>query len=79
MGLDFVAQGEVGAGVACLGVGELVAERGEGAGATWGGERVDADEQPAEAGLGGGGLLVRVRDQSAWVVGVAAQLSRAWS
>jgi hypothetical protein len=38
---DFVAQGERGAGVAGLGVVELGAERGEGAGAAGRGERVE--------------------------------------
>ncbi len=61
MGFDFVAQDETGAGVAGLGLVELVAERGEGLGAPGGGERVEPDEQLAGAGVdvaGGGDDLV---------------------
>jgi hypothetical protein len=47
VGLDFVAQDESSAGVVGLGLAELIAERGEGLGAAWGGERVEADEQLA--------------------------------
>ena len=45
MGFDFVAQDEAGAGIAGDGVGELVAERGEGLGAPGCGERVEPDDQ----------------------------------
>ena len=57
MGLDLVAEGEIGAGVASLGGVELVAEGGEGLGAAGCGERVEADEQFAVAGddVTGGG------------------------
>jgi hypothetical protein len=48
--LDLVAQDEVGAGVAGLGLAELLAERGEGLGAPRRGERVEPDEQLAVAG-----------------------------
>ena len=49
-GFDFVAQDEPGAGVAGVGPGELVAERGEGWVRRGGGERVKPDEQFAVAG-----------------------------
>ncbi len=57
MGFDLVAQDEIGAGVAGASGAELVAERGEGLGAPWGGERVEPDQQFAVAGLdvAGGG------------------------
>ena len=57
MVLDFVAEREIGAGVAGADGGELAAERGQGLGAPRGGERVEADEQLAGAGadVAGGG------------------------
>ena len=55
---DFVAQGERGAGVAGLGVVELGAERGEGAGAAGRGERVEPHVQGPVAG-GMSPLVVR--------------------
>jgi len=51
VGLDVVAQDEIGAGVAGAGLGELVAEGGEGVGAPWGGERVEPDEEFAVTGM----------------------------
>ena len=51
MGFDLVAQGEIGARVAGLGLGELGAEGGQGLGAPGGGERVEADEQFAVAAV----------------------------
>ena len=60
MGLDLVAQGEVGAGIGASGLVELVAEGGQRLGAPGGGERVEPDEQVAGAGVdvagGGQGL-----------------------
>ncbi len=57
MGFDLVAQDEVGAWVAGLGVVELVAECGQGLGAPGRGERVEPDEQVAVTGtdVAGGG------------------------
>ena len=51
MVLDFVAQDEIGAGVAGADGTEVVAERGEGLGAPGGGERVEPDQQLAGAGV----------------------------
>jgi hypothetical protein len=48
--LDLVSQDELGSGVAGPGLGELVAEGGEGAGAAGCGEGVEADEQLAVSG-----------------------------
>jgi hypothetical protein len=48
-GFDLVAQDEVGAGIAGLGLVELVAEDGEGLGAPGCGEPVEPDEQLAGA------------------------------
>ena len=61
VGLDLVAQDEVGAGIAGASGGvELVAECGQGLGAAGRGERVEPDEQLAGAGVdvagGGEGL-----------------------
>ena len=50
MGFDLVAQDEIGARVAGLGLVELVAEGGQGLGAPGRGERVETDEQFAVAG-----------------------------
>ena len=57
MGFDFVAQDEIGAGVAACGLVELVAEGGECLGSPGRGERVELDEQLAGAGpdVAGGG------------------------
>ena len=57
MGLDVVAQDEIGAGVAGAGGGELVAEGGQGLSPPGGGERVQPDEQFAgsEVDIAGGG------------------------
>ena len=57
MGFDLVAQDEIGARIAAFGLGELVAERGQGLGAPGRGERVEPDEQMAVAGtdVAGGG------------------------
>jgi hypothetical protein len=52
VGLDVVAQDEIGAGGSNAGLAELAAEGGQGLGAPWGGERVEADEQLAVAGDG---------------------------
>jgi hypothetical protein len=50
MRFDLIAQGEIGAGIAGLGLVELVAEGGEGLGAPGRGERVEPDEQLAGSG-----------------------------
>jgi DDE family transposase len=57
VGFDLVAEDEVGAGIAALGLVELVAEGGQGLGAPGRGERVEPDEQFAGAGpdVAGGG------------------------
>ena len=57
MGFDLVAQDEIGARVVAFGLGELVAERGQGLGAPGRGERVEPDEQFAGGGadVAGGG------------------------
>ena len=50
MGSDLVTQDEIGAGIAGLGLVELVAEGGEGLGLPGRGERVEPDEQLAVTG-----------------------------
>src|SRR5260370_354361 len=54
MGLDLVAQDEIGAGMGASGLVELFAERGQRPGAPRGGDRVVPDEQLAGGGGGGG-------------------------
>ena len=51
MGLDLVAQGEVGAGIGASGLVELFAEGGYRLSAPRGGERVEPDERLAGAGV----------------------------
>jgi hypothetical protein len=50
MGFDLIAQDEIGAGVAGLGLVELVTDGGQGLGPPGRGERVEPDEQFAVAG-----------------------------
>ena len=51
LGFDLVEQDKVGAGIAASGLGELVAQAGEGLGAPRCGERVEADAQFAVSGV----------------------------
>ena len=73
---DLVAQDKAGAGVAGLGLVELVAEGGEGVGSPGRGERVEADEQFAVAGLDVAGNTECFADDRAGLVagaGVVAE------
>ena len=68
MGFDLVAQDEIGARVAGLGLVELVAEGGECLGPPGRGERVEPDEQSAGAGADVAGDREGLADESAGLV-----------
>jgi hypothetical protein len=67
-GFDLVAQDETGAGIAGLGLVELVAEGGQGLGAPGRGEGVEPDQQFAIAGMDVAGGGERLADQRVGLV-----------
>ena len=68
--LDGVDEGEFSAGVGRGGGGEVDAEAGEGAGSSWGGERVDPDVEFVAVDLEVGGASERFSEEgSGFVVG----------